>query len=57
MTLPRRLLASLLAGIVLVVILIGLVWLLIDDKCSRAESAADPVKPFEQAIPFGGGRK
>ena len=49
---PRRLLASLLAGIVLVVILIGLVWLLIDDKCSRAVSAADPVKPFVQEVKF-----
>jgi len=48
----RRLLASLLAGIVLVVILIGLVWLLIDDKCSRAVSAAGPVKPFVQEVKF-----
>ena len=47
-----RLLASLLASLVLVVILVGLVWLLIDDKCSRAVSAADPVKPFVQEVKF-----
>jgi len=48
----RRLLANLLAIIVLVVILVGLVWLLIDDKCSRAVSAADPAKPFVQEVKF-----
>jgi hypothetical protein len=49
---PRRLLANLLALIVLVVILIALAIVLIDDKCSRAVSAADPVKPFVQEVKF-----
>ena len=48
----RRLLSNLLALIVLVAILVGLAWLLIDDKCSRAVSAADPVKPFVQEVKF-----
>jgi len=52
----RRILANLLAGIVLVVILIGLVWIIIDEKCSKNESA-NVRERWTQDIPFGGGRK
>ena len=52
----RRILANLAAGIVLVVILIGLVWVLIDEKCSKHVSA-NVRESFTQAVPFGGGKK
>jgi F0F1-type ATP synthase membrane subunit a len=51
----RRLLANLLAGLVLVAILVGLVFVIIDERCSKNVSGQD--KPIVQEIPFGGGRK
>ena len=48
----RRILANLAAGIVLVVILVGLVIIIIDEKCSRAVSASGQDKPITQEIPF-----
>jgi len=52
----RRLAANLLAGLVLVVILVGLVFVIIDEKCSKNESA-NVRERWTQDIPFGGGRK
>jgi len=52
----RRLLANLLAGAVLVVILIGLVFVIIDERCSKNVSESVRVKVV-QDVPFGGGRK
>ena len=45
----RRILANLAAGIVLMVILVGLVIVLIDEWASKHVS--DPVKPFMQEVP------
>lgn len=47
----RRLIANLLAGIVLIVLLVVLTWIIIDEGVSKAESIAHP-KPFVQEIPF-----
>ena len=52
-----RLLASLLAGLVLVAILIGLVFIIFTESAERCRHHGEPVVPFEQAVPFGGGRK
>ena len=52
----RRILANLAAGIVLVVILVGLTWILIDEKCSKHVSA-NVRERWTQDIPFGGGKK
>jgi len=45
-----RILANLLAGIVLVAILAGLVFIIIDERCSK--NVSDPVKPFVQEVRF-----
>ena len=52
----RRLLANLAAGIVLVIILVGLVIIMVDEKCSRHVSA-NVRESFTQAVPFAGGKK
>ena len=52
----RRLLANLLAGAVLVLMLVGLVFVLIDEKCSRHVSATVR-ESFTQAVPFAGGKR
>ena len=52
----RRILANLLAGIVLVVILVGLVFVLIDEKCSKHVSA-NVRERWTQAVPFAGGKR
>ena len=52
----RRILANLAAGIVLVVILVGLVFVLIDEKCSKNETA-NVRERWTQAVPFGGGKR
>ena len=52
----RRILANIAAGIVLVLILIGLTWILIDEKCSKNETA-NVRERWTQAVPFGGGTK
>jgi F0F1-type ATP synthase membrane subunit a len=52
----RRLLANLLAGIVLVVILIGLVIIMVDEKCSKHVSA-NVRERWTQDIPFAGDKK
>ena len=52
----RRIAANILAGIVLVVILIGLTWILIDERCSKHVSA-NVRERWTQDIPFGGGTK
>jgi len=49
---PRRLLANLLAGIVLVAILVGLVIILIDERCSKNVSADEAAGKAVQQIPF-----
>jgi len=46
----RRILANLAAGIVLMVILVGLVIVLIDERASKHVS--DPIKPFAQEVKF-----
>ena len=51
----RRILANLAAGAVLVAILVGLVIIMVDERCSRAVSGQG--KPIVQDIPFGGERK
>jgi hypothetical protein len=48
-----RLIVNLLAGIVLVAILIGLVFILIDYRCSRNVSENEAGK-YQQSMPFGG---
>ena len=52
----RRIAANILAGIVLVVILVGLVFVLIDEKCSKHVSA-NVRERWTQDIPFAGGKK
>ena len=52
----RRIAANILAGIVLVVILIGLTWILIDERCSKNVSA-NVRESFTQAVPFGEGKR
>ena len=52
----RRILANLAAGIVLVLILIGLTWILIDERCSKNVSA-NVRERWTQDIPFGGGKR
>jgi len=46
-----RLLANLLVAAVLIAVLVGLVWIAIDERCGKNVSAAHP-KPFVQEIPF-----
>jgi F0F1-type ATP synthase membrane subunit a len=53
----RRLLANLAAGIVLVVILIGLVIIIFTESAERGRRHGEPGMPFEQAVPFGEGKK
>ena len=52
----RRLLANILAGIVLVVILIGLVIIMVDERASKHVSA-NVRERWTQAVPFAGGKK
>jgi len=53
----RRLIANLAAGAVLVVILVGLVCIIFTESAERCRRHGEPVAPFEQAVPFGGGKK
>ena len=53
----RALLANVLAGLVLVVVLIGLVFIIFTESAERCRRHGEPGMPFEQAVPFGGGRK
>ena len=53
----RALLASLLAGLVLVVILVGLVFVIFTESAERCRRHGEPVMPIEQSVPFGGGKK
>ena len=52
----RRILANILAGAVLVLILVGLVIIMVDEKCSKHVSA-NVRERWTQDIPFGGGKK
>ena len=47
----RRLIAIVLAAIVIIALLVALVWIVIDDRCSKAESTTHP-KQFVQEVPF-----
>jgi len=52
-----RLLANLLAGLVLVAILVGLVFIIFTESAERGRRHGEAVMPLEQSIPFkGGGR-
>jgi hypothetical protein len=46
-----RIIANILVAIVLAVLLFSLVAVIVDERCSRAVSMADP-KPMVQEIPF-----
>ena len=46
-----RLLANLLVAAVLIAVLVGLVWIAIDEKASKNERAASP-RSYVQEIPF-----
>jgi hypothetical protein len=52
----RRLAANLLAGIVLVLILVGLVIIMVDERCSKNVSESVRERSV-QAIPFAEGRR
>jgi len=52
----RRLFANIAAGVVLVAILVGLVWIHIDEKCGQHESANVRAR-WTQAVPFAGGKR
>jgi predicted DNA repair protein MutK len=47
----RRIIANVLVAVVLAAVLFGLVAVIVDERCSRAVSMADP-KPMVQDIPF-----
>ena len=53
----RRIAANLLAGVVLVVILVGLVCIIFTESAERCRRHGEPVMPIEQSVPFGGGKK
>jgi hypothetical protein len=47
----RRLLLNILVALVLAAVLFGLVAVIVDERCSRAVSMAEPDKPGQE-IPF-----
>ena len=51
-TTTARIVANVAAGVILAVILIWLVFIIVDERCSRAVSAADPGKIPVQQVPF-----
>ena len=53
----RRFIANLAAGIVLVVILIGLVFIIFTESAERCRRHGEPAMPIEQSVPFGGGKR
>jgi len=46
-----RAIANLLVAAVLIAVLVGLVWIAIDERCGKNESAASP-KRYVQEVPF-----
>jgi len=46
-----RIVANIIVGVALAVLLVGLVWITVDERCSKAESAARS-KPFVQEVKF-----